>query len=171
MKGKIQTITKLKYDKKNRETKTVDYNIKGQKTGTYSISKYKDRKDMKEHKLFINRKLYKHLRTYFKSDGTIKYFEQKMNGKWIRLDPEKLNENVVTTRIENYNNLDLNLIRTSIKQNEDMTILGIKGKLKLSLGDDLLSERYLLANGLSSFEKQFLNGNLIGIKKYNYIRH
>jgi hypothetical protein len=53
-----------------------------------------------------------------------------------------------------------------IKKKE--TILGVGGSLKLKPEDELISEILYHPNGLTFTKTQYLNGELVGIKKYNY---
>lgn len=45
---KFLSKTKIWYDRKNREVKTIDYDESGRKTGTYSKIKYNDKKGQKK---------------------------------------------------------------------------------------------------------------------------
>ncbi len=168
--GNFSSRTKIFYDKNNREIKAIDYDINNKKTGTYSKTKYNDRKLTEEIKIYLANKLSAHIKKKFDKNHVLKEYSYKKNGKWTHeLIKEGIPPNCSLTEIENYQNSGLKLKREKRKINERTSTIGLKGKLKLSMNDILITEKYINKKGLVEFEKQFLNNKLIEVKKYKYV--
>jgi hypothetical protein len=163
--GRFSSRTKIFYDKKFREVKAIDFDIKNKKTGTYSKIKYKDSNLTEEHKIYFSNKLAIHSIRQYDENKSLKLYLVKKKGRWEnQLNAKRL----IKTEIENYQNTGLKLKRTEELVDRNKTILGIKGKLILKLGDVLITEEFLNKKGLIEYEKQYLNGNLIATKKYKF---
>lgn len=169
-KGAFSSRTKISYDKKNREIKAVDYDINNKKTGTYSKTRYNDRKLIEETKIYFSKKLSVHTKKKFDKNHVLKAYLIKKNGKWInQMSEEGAFPNSSKTEIEDYKSTGVKLIRVEQKIDEQKTILGIMGRLTLTSGDIVITENYINKNGLTDYQKQYLNGKLIATKKNNYI--
>ncbi len=169
--GEFLNRTEIHYDKKNREVKAIDYDINDRKTGTYSKTKYNDRKSTKETKIYFSNRLSIHSREKYDEDHKVIEYSIKKNGKWVQqLDKEGKNPNCKITEAEDYQNSGLKLIKEELYVEKSKIILGLKGKIKLSPKDVLTTEKYLNENGLIVYERQFLNGEFIALKKYRYFQ-
>lgn len=169
-KGVFKSKTKIQYDNKNRETKAVDYDIEGKKTGTYSKTKYNDRKRTEENKIYFSSKLAVHTKKKYDKNRKLIEYAINENGKWIqKLNDEGSLTNYKTTEVEDYQNLGLKLVKEVLVMEKDKSILGLQGRLNLVENDVLKTEKYVSENGLIKYEKQYLNNQLLAIKKYKYI--
>src|SRR5690606_27619554 len=72
--GVLNSTTKISYDKKGREIKSVDYDKNGNKNGTYSKSKYTDSNQIKETKLYFKNRLSLHKRENYDPKGPSDYY-------------------------------------------------------------------------------------------------
>ncbi len=170
--GNFSSRTKIFYDKNNREIKAIDYDINDKKTGTYSKTKYNDRKLTEETKIYLANKLSVHVKKKFDKNHILKEYSCKKNGKWTHeLIKDGVHPNCSLTEIENFQNSGLKLKREKRKINERTSIIGLKGKLKLFVNDILITEKYINKKGLIEFEKQYLNDKLIAVKKYKYVSY
>lgn len=167
--GLFHSKTKIYLDKKNREVKAVDFDEDGKKTGTYSKTKYNDRKRTKETKIYFTKKLSVHTKEKFDSEGSIVQYAIKKNGKWKDQLTNGSNPNRSEEEFENYENTGFKLERVTNTYTEKNSILGLNGTLKLLPNDILTTERYINSSGLIEMVKQYLNGNLINTKKYKYV--
>lgn len=163
--GKFSSRTLLYYDKKMREKKAEDFDENGKRTGTYSINKYNDRKKTKEQKVYFNGKLSIWQTIQYDDQNKIVSSVYHPKSKWT---PGK-EKNVSTTETtENYNGTAYKLVKIISIIKKEETILGVAGSLKLKPEDELISETLFHPNGLTFTNTQYLNGELVGIKKYNY---
>lgn len=162
--GNRTIFTKKYYDKKNREVKAIDFNECGSKTGTYSKTKYNDKKRTKELKIYVENKLVNHKKTNYDSCHIINVSNNE-NGKINCPDKVKFE------KIINYNNQGLDLVMRTIVITKKCTTLGLIGPISLTPDDVVIDEQYRHPNGLIEFEKQYLNGKLVGTKRYKYIRY
>lgn len=167
--NKIHSITKLHYDDKLREVKAVDFDSNGNKTGTFSKTKYNDRKRIKENKIYFSNKLAIHTKEQFDKNGSVNKYWTKRNGKWILESMNNGNSDVIVEKIENVFGTELKMTSQTETITKDCTILGLNGKLKLSKEDILRDEKYIKSNGLIEYEKQYLNNKLLSIKRYKYV--
>lgn len=166
--GKYHSTTMLSYDRKFRETKAVDYDRNGRKSGNRSKTKYNDRKRTSETKLFISKKLAVHTKKQFDSTGKLIQYKIKENGKWVDKYENGLNPNTLMQEFENYNGKGVKLEQKKQFYDKNTMVLGLNGTLKVAARDTLVTERYVFANGLLAYEIQYLNEKLIAIKKYKY---
>lgn len=166
--GKIHSIMRMDYDDNNREIKAVDWTSTGVKSGTYSITKYNDRKRTKEVKIYIYKRLVIHTKEYYHSDGSTKSIFKKIKGKWIEQSIPGFYSDCKIEVIENFRNTGLKLEKTTEVFPEKKIILGLNGRLEIKANDMLVGEKYTNDQGLIVMEKQFLNGQFISLKKYKY---
>ena len=167
--NELHSVTKIRYDDKLREIETIDYDFEGKKMGTYSKVKYNDRKKTKETKIYIENTLYIHTMDLMDGNKFKKRLWTERNGKKIIKSECEQNKHVIEEEIINFKGSQLTMKKRTNQICKDQTILGLKGRLKISSGDILTDETYLNQNGLIEYEKQYLNDKLIGIKKYKYL--
>ncbi|MEZ4920575.1 MAG: hypothetical protein R2792_15850 [Saprospiraceae bacterium] len=75
------------------------------------------------------------------------------------------------TLLQEFRKLQWSGLKTEQKKqfyDKNTMVLGLNGTLKVAAQDTLVTERYVFANGLLAYEKQYLNDKLIAIKKYKY---
>jgi len=167
--GTVASRTKIYYDKKNREIKAIDFDAEGRKTGTYSKTKYNDRKLTKETKIYFSGKLRVHTKDRFNKSKKLIQSSSKVKGEWVQLlDDNGQAKNCTVTEFLNYEESNLKLIKSTLNVKEQQTILGLNGKLELVPNDILLTEKYYNTRELLEYEKQFLNNALVAVKKYKY---
>jgi len=158
----IHSITRLYYDHKYREVAAIDFDKDGKKKGTFYKIDYNERRKTKQIRFYLSDKLIHHTKTKYNDTGTVIEFAKKINGKWIYKKPPFVElETFVVDGLKAER-------RTSVIISNE-TILGLSGKLKLTVGDTLINEKFINSKNLILYEKQFLNNNLICIKKYIYL--
>jgi len=54
---------------------------------------------------------------------------------------------------------------------ESRTILGVKGQLKLEKGDILKNETFIMQNGLTAYQNQYVNDVFVGMKSFVYVEY
>ena len=167
--NELHSVTKIRYDDKLREIETIDYDFEGKKMGTFSKVKYNDRKKTKETKIYIGNKLNIHTMDLMDGKNFIKRLWTVRNGKKIINSECEQNKHVIEEEVINFNGSQLTMKKRTNQYCNEQTILGLKGRLKISEGEILTDETYLNQNGLIEYEKQYLNDKLICIKKYKYL--
>lgn len=168
--GKFLSKTKIWYDRKNREVKTIDYDGSGRKTGTYSKIKYNDKKRTKETFIQISDGFTSESKTTFDDDGKMIEHLVRKHGKWYdktHADGGPLHE----TEEENYNDSNLKRVIVTREIKESTTIIGVKGQLKLQKGDILKNESFIMENGLTAYHNQYVNDVFIGMKRFVYFKY
>jgi hypothetical protein len=166
---RFQSKTKIWYDKKNREVKAVDYNKNGKKTGTRSKTKYDDKQKTKHVKIYVKGKTpsIEYTTKYDESGKLIEHWTW-INGKWVLKPIEENNAN--RDEIENYEGTTNTYSKTWQIIKEDVTSIGVKGKLSLKKDDILVTETIQSKEDLILSQKQYLNEVLQGlqIKRFTF---
>ena len=167
--GIIIGKTKLFYDHKYREIKAVTYDKNNKRTGTHSKIKYNDKKRTKENKIYFSGRLSVHTKWKYNQNGTVKSYKIWKRGRWVnQIDKNGKHRFNSVTEIENYQGTGLKLIKKKLTTQDNKIVLGIKGPVDLNLDDVLITEKFVDGEGLVQYEKQFLNEDLMGVKKYYY---
>lgn len=167
--GKFQSITKILYDDKNREEKTTDYDEHGNRTGTYSKTKYHDCKGIKETKIYISGKLAIHTKAQYDKNNQLIRNSVKENGKWIHEDIKVIIQDTSLKKNLNFESSEVTVMKTTRLITKITEILGHKGTLILFPEDVLTTETYKYSNGLTKLEKLYINEKLVSILKYYYV--
>ena len=165
--GKFISKTKIWYDRKNREIKAIDYDENGKKTGIFSKVKYNDKRRTKVVTIHFGNGSTKELKyQYDKNMNIVASFEKK-NGVWIDKS-SSIDKGISNYEEKNYKGTHLTRTSTTIENKEAKTLIALKGKLKLEIGDKLKTETYRMDNGLISYQYQYLNDQFDGMKRYIY---
>lgn len=168
--GKFISKTKIWYDRKNREVKAIDYDEKGKKTGTYSKIKYDDKRKTKETIIHFSEGSTIKTKTTFGENVEMIEHLVRDNGKWYN----KTNADLAPlhkSEEENYKGTNLKRVSITKEIMESRTILGVKGQLKLEKGDILKTETFIMLNGLTAYQNQYVNDVFFGKKRFVYIEY
>ncbi len=164
------SISKYYYDKQNRIIKEEDFDENGLRTGVYATTKYK--KHSKETKGYMNNKLSVRSSVQYdksgnKIDHNLMFYR---NGVWKSVIKDKNGEESKSTNqiFENYHNSGLKLKRVTQQISAPSSILGLCGIVHLKKGDTFVTNKFYDAGGLLVKEMQYLNVELLCIKRYYY---
>jgi hypothetical protein len=167
--GKFHSITKILYDDKNREVNATDYDENGNKTGTYSKTKYHDRIGIKETKSYISGKLAIHTKAQYDKNNQLIRNSVKEKGKWIQEEIKVIIQDTSLEKNRDFESSGVTVLKTTRLINKKTKILGHKSALTLFPEDVLTTEIYKYSNGLTKLEKLYINEKLVSVLKYYYV--
>ena len=178
-KNELKSVTTTEYDQFGNEISTMDYDEKGNKTGWRSKKKYNKKHQEIESKVCVGKKIVSHEKRKYHKNGNlkeIKVIKPKRHKQTIkhdkngeRIESSKSNDYLIDEVFENYESSGKKLVRTERKIDYRHSIIGVKGRLDLETNDILKTEILFRMDGLLDYKIQYLNGELIGTKKYKYV--
>lgn len=176
--GKLHSITKIYYDNAGRESRCVDFDPQGIRTGAGSINTYNKRGDMVESKIYFNARLAVYRKYKYYKNGTNKEINKlrpintaekiKYDKNGRQLKSSKFYNMQKEEHLINHNGETTKMTKKTTTYNYSTKLLGLSGAIDLKQGDILVTERYHKMNGLLDYEMQYLNGGFIARKNYKY---
>lgn len=164
---RFHSKTKIWYDKKNREVKAVDYDENGKKTGTLSKTRYNDKQKTKHVKISWKGKIPNvEYTTKYDENGKVIEYWTCTNGRWVLKPKEDIKTNL--EEIKNYEGTTNTYSKSRQIIKEDVTTIGVKGKLPLKKDDTLVTETIKSKEDLIIYQKQYLNEIFQGLKKNRF---
>lgn len=156
----------------------IQYGKDGMKTGFRSIYEYNKNQDLLKSKTYYHNGLIKNTKKWYYPSGELKKERVLLPKKAVSKTTFHKNGDVKSQKsknifkkqeFQNYNDTGKPMIRHTMIKSYDTRHLGITGWRDLKKGDELITEKYFLKNDLLDHETQFLNGKLLGVKRYKYI--
>jgi hypothetical protein len=179
LKDTLSSVTKVLRDKQDRIVGYEDFDAKGQRTPWHQTIKYNRLNQEIDSKVFIYTKTIYRNKTKYYPNGKIKtelFSGASGHYKKMRYDP--LGNQIPSKRSPSFTRKEViknpkgykgTMIRTQTQFKYTSTILAVIGFIKVHKKDVLVTEKYLLDNGLPAFEVQYLNEVFVGKKVYTYL--
>lgn len=162
--GKLNSITKIYYNKVGMVDQCIDYDTLGFKTGTYSKTNYNKQGEIKDYTICYDVKHKFKWKNIYNKDGKVISVVKHSTGKKIqKYDPWQ----GLSKSEETKPNGEKMIIRKSKSYHRE-TVLGLSGALKFEKGDEWERKYFYFGNGLINREEQYKNGIFLGRKKYKY---
>jgi antitoxin component YwqK of YwqJK toxin-antitoxin module len=175
----LSSVTKVLRDEQDRIVGYQDFDAKGKKRPLHSTTKYNRLNQEIETKIFLDNTIIDRNKTNYYANGKIKtvlFSSPSKPYEKIRYDPSgnqiPSKRSPTFTRkevIKNPKGYKGTMHRTQTQYKYTSTILAVIGFIKIHKNDILVTEKYLLDNGLPAFEVQYLNEVFVGKKVYTYL--
>jgi hypothetical protein len=178
-KDTLSSVTKVLRDEQDRIVGYQDFDTTGKKTPLHQTIKYNRLNQEIETKMFLDNTLISRNKTKYYANGKIKtVLFSSASRHYGKMHYDPLGNQIPSKRSPSFTRKEViknpkgykgTMNRTQTQFKYTSTILAVIGFIKIHKKDVLVTEKYLLDNGLPAFEVQYLNEVFIGKKVYTYL--